>query len=164
MTTDATFWDFSLRFYASPGVASACLRCQDEAGADVNLMLFALWHAASGTTLHQSDMEAADAAVAPWREHVVKPLRSLRRALKSPPLASLVAACGFRKQIQAVELDSEHLEQEMLTASVPRRTSTAPPLEAARANLAAYAAATGLALPEEALAILLAAFTQSTIS
>ena len=164
MTTDETFWDFSLRFYSLPGVAPARLRCQDEAGADVNLVLFALWHAASGTALHQSDMEVADATVAPWREHVVEPLRSLRRALKSPPLALLVPACGFGKQIQAVELESEHLEQDLLAASVPRRTSTAAPPEAARANLAAYAAAAGLALPEEAVATLLAAFTQPTTS
>lgn len=164
MVTDATFWEFSLRFYALPGVAPACLRCQDEAGADVNVTLFALWHAASGTCLREDEIKAADEAVAPWREHVVKRLRDLRRALKSPPLASLEPTGSLRKQVQAVELEAEHVEQNLLAASVPRRAGTAVPLEAARANLAAYAAAAELALPDEALATLLAAVAQPTAS
>ena len=41
-------WAFSLQAYARPGAAPACLRCQDEAGADVNIVLFLLWHAARG--------------------------------------------------------------------------------------------------------------------
>ena len=45
---DKRFWDFSLNIYGVPGVAPACLRCQDEAGADVNLILFLLWRAAAG--------------------------------------------------------------------------------------------------------------------
>jgi uncharacterized protein (TIGR02444 family) len=99
MARDATFWDFSLRFYPLPGVASACLRCQDEAGADVNLILFALWHAASGMRLQETDIATADAAIEPWREHVVRPLRTLRRALKSSPLATFDSVGAFRKKI-----------------------------------------------------------------
>jgi uncharacterized protein (TIGR02444 family) len=99
MARDATFWDFSLRFYALPGVASACLRCQDEAGADVNLILSALWHATSGTRLREIDITTADAAIEPWREHVVRPLRTLRRALKSSPLATFDSVGAFRKKI-----------------------------------------------------------------
>jgi len=40
---ESPFWRFSLRFYSRPGVAAACLALQDEAGADVNLMLFLLF-------------------------------------------------------------------------------------------------------------------------
>ena len=164
MGTDATFWDFSLHFYAQPGVAAACLRCQDEAAADVNLLLFALWHAASGTCLHQDEISAADVAVAPWRDHVIKPLRSLRRALKSPPLATLEPTGGFRKQVQALELECEHVEQPLLARSLPPRPGNAASRETARANLGAYAAASGITLPEDAVATLLAAFAQPTVS
>ena len=39
------FWQFSLAFYRQPGVADACIRLQEEAGVDVNLLLFLLWQA-----------------------------------------------------------------------------------------------------------------------
>ena len=39
------FWRFSLRFYRQPKVADACIALQEEAGVDVNLLLFLLWHA-----------------------------------------------------------------------------------------------------------------------
>lgn len=163
MDTDATFWDFSLRFYALPGVAPACLRCQDEAGGDVNLILFALWHATSGTCLHETDIAAADATAEPWREHIVKPLRAARRALKSPKLTALDPAGALRKQIQSVELESEHVEQTLLGAFALRHPERATPLEAAKTNLAAYAAATGRTLPDGAVAALLDAFAQPTV-
>ena len=39
------FWRFSLRFYRLPKAADACIELQEEAGVDVNLLLFLLWHA-----------------------------------------------------------------------------------------------------------------------
>ena len=39
------FWRFSLRFYRRREVADACIALQEEAGVDVNLLLFLLWHA-----------------------------------------------------------------------------------------------------------------------
>jgi uncharacterized protein (TIGR02444 family) len=39
---DDPFWRFSLDLYGRPGVAPACLALQDEAGADVNLVLYLL--------------------------------------------------------------------------------------------------------------------------
>ncbi len=50
------FWTFSLEFYGLPDVAPACLRCQDEAGADVNLILFVLWRAASGVRVAEAEL------------------------------------------------------------------------------------------------------------
>jgi uncharacterized protein (TIGR02444 family) len=44
-------WDFSLRIYGLPGIAPACLRCQDDAGADVNMILLLLWTAKGGVRL-----------------------------------------------------------------------------------------------------------------
>ena len=37
------FWAHSLQVYAQPGVEPACLRLQDEAGLDPNLLLLALY-------------------------------------------------------------------------------------------------------------------------
>ncbi|MCG8546534.1 MAG: TIGR02444 family protein, partial [Alphaproteobacteria bacterium] len=34
------FWNFSLRAYARPGVADACIRLQDRYGVDVNVLFY----------------------------------------------------------------------------------------------------------------------------
>ena len=39
------FWRFSLRFYRRREVADACITLQEQAGVDVNLLLFLRWHA-----------------------------------------------------------------------------------------------------------------------
>ncbi len=77
------FWTFSLRFYQLPGVAESCIELQDRHGADVNLVLFALWAAASGHQLDAEAIAAADRAARQWRETVTQPLRAARRALKT---------------------------------------------------------------------------------
>ena len=45
---DSAFWRFSLELYARDGVPAACLALQDREGADVNLVLLALWLGESG--------------------------------------------------------------------------------------------------------------------
>ena len=97
---DMRLWDFSLQIYRLPGVAPACLRCQlDEAGADVNLILFLLWWAVARYRLAEGRIALLDALVAPWREHIVEPLRAMRRELKSE---SLDETGAFREQIKTV--------------------------------------------------------------
>lgn len=156
---DTPFWDFSLRFYGLPGVAPACLRCQDEAGADVNLVLFLLWRAASGVRLAEAEIASAEALVRPWRDQVVRPMRAVRRALKTAPFDD---SGGLRAQVKAAELDAERLQQAALSRHALRTghrpAPPADPCAAARANLAAYAAVTGRPLAEDAVNILLAAF------
>ena len=39
------FWQFSVKFYAMPGVADACIALQDKARVDVNVLFFLLWNA-----------------------------------------------------------------------------------------------------------------------
>ncbi len=154
-----TLWTFSLHFYALPGVAPACLRCQDEAGADVNLMLYLLWEARSGIRVAPAEIESIDAVVRDWREQVVQPLRSVRRYLKtvSEPFEE---AAKLREAIKSAELEAERQEQETLSRHAPivSPETRLPRDEAARANLAAYAAVIGCTLPEDAVAALLAAF------
>jgi len=79
------FWRFSLGFYRQPAVADACIRLQDEAGVDVNLLFYLLWHAALERSLTRADVAAIEARIAPWRDQVVAPLRAIRRAIKLPP-------------------------------------------------------------------------------
>jgi uncharacterized protein (TIGR02444 family) len=155
------FWRFSLRFYRQDGVADACITLQEEAGVDVNLLLFLLWHATRKRSLSASEIAELERRIAPWRNMTVIPLRTMRRALKSPP--ALVAGAPaelFRTRIKAVELEAERLQQEAMHELVgPSAMGVASSsLEAAaRANIEAYAATCGRAFPSPTTETLLAA-------
>src|SRR6266571_7498544 len=76
------FWRFSLRLYRAPGVADACIALQEEAGVDVNLLLFLLWQATQRRKYSPAEVAALEGRIGPWRETTVIPLRAVRRALK----------------------------------------------------------------------------------
>jgi uncharacterized protein (TIGR02444 family) len=158
---ESAFWRFSLRFYALPGVAPACLKLQDEGGADVNLLLFLLFLADQRRLVTFEDIGLLDAAIAPWREEAVKPLRRLRRRLKED-IGAIPASTSetFRNRIKAVELEAERLQQAALEgASESLHFATAEArAEAAKANLASLARFLG-GLPETPLKIVMQAFT-----
>jgi uncharacterized protein (TIGR02444 family) len=109
------FWRFSLAYYRMQGVADACLVLQEEAGVDVNLLLFLLWQATLARSLSVADVEALEERIAPWREVTIVPLRRVRRALKTPP-ALLAAATAevFRTKVKGIELEAERLQQEAM--------------------------------------------------
>ena len=154
------FWDFSLDFYARPGVPAACLELQDRAGVDVNVLLFLLHLAAHGRALDRAGVAQIDAAVTDWRAQVVQPLRTARRALKAPsPAFAGADSAALRSAIKRDELEAERIQQQTIAALFPPATSgtAAAPAAALRANLDAYAAHLG-PLPAEALAVLVARF------
>lgn len=154
------FWDFSLDFYARPGVPAACLALQEGAGADVNVVLFLLHLAAHGRALDGAEIADIDAAVAGWRAQVVQPLRAARRALKAPPAAFAgESSARLRTAVKRDELEAERLQQLTMEALFPPAATgrAGAPAAAARANLDAYAARLPRP-PAAALATLLAAF------
>ena len=160
---DSAFWRFSLRFYALPDVAPACLALQDQANVDVNLMLFLLFVADGGRAITRDDVVRLDASIAPWRSEVVEPLRALRRRLRSgvgdvPTPTSE----GLRNMVKKIELEAERLEQARLENAVPTLGKPAPRSEAAQANLAAYEAYLGR-LPDAPKALILKAFSDQTV-
>ncbi|MGA7488709.1 MAG: TIGR02444 family protein [Xanthobacteraceae bacterium] len=154
-------WRFSLRFYRQPEVADACIRLQEEAGVDVNLLLFLFWHATRRRALSAADVAELERRIGAWRDMTVVPLRKLRRALKSPPgLVAPATAEGFRTRIKAAELEAERLQQEAMyeLARSSLWGREAPSLEeAARANVAGYAELRGTPFPKTAIETLLAA-------
>jgi uncharacterized protein (TIGR02444 family) len=158
------FWRFSLRFYRQPQVADACIALQEEAGVDVNLLLFLLWHARRKRAFSAAEVEGLERRVGPWRTMTVVPLRALRRALKAPPaLVEGGAAEAFRTRIKAVELEAERLQQEAmyeLARGSPLGADAASPDLAARANITAYQAICAAAFPKPAIETLLAAFAK----
>lgn len=150
---DHPFWDFSLATYGRDGVADACIALQEAHGADVNILLFCAWAGRNGVRLDRAQIEAACETVRGWHEEVVRPLRSVRRRLKSPldgsPPSELQLA--LRARIQKIEIDAEHIEQLRLAALAGAPdfggfdNSGAPPLDsaAARANMERYLSVLG---------------------
>lgn len=152
------FWQFSLKTYGQEGVAPACIVLQDEAGVDVNIMLYCLWLAAQGRGLSANDVRAIDGAVAGWRAQVVVPLRNVRRALREPSAAfANEASQELRTRLKRVELESERLQQEALHGlKLPEEwgASTAPAV-AMRQNMQAYAEELDAAFQSEAVEAIL---------
>ena len=158
------FWHFSLGFYRAPGVADACIRLQDEAGVDVNLLFFLLWNASLKRQFSSADVAVVDGRIAGWRNAAVIPLREIRRALKSAagPLEAGTAEV-FRTKVKGLELEAERLQQEALhdlsqSTALGERAASAE--AAARANVAAYEKYSARSFPKVPVDAILAAFDQ----
>jgi len=118
MSTDNPFWDFSLAVYRKPGVADACLRLQDDAGVDVNVLLFVCWLAViRDAPMREAEVRDIVTRTADWRDRVVRPLRTVRRWMKGGaeglPAGPVEA---LRTSVKRIELESERLQQDMLLA------------------------------------------------
>jgi uncharacterized protein (TIGR02444 family) len=158
------FWRFSLQFYRQPGVADACIALQEESGVDVNLLMFLLWHAVQRRQFSPSEVDWIESKIFEWREAAVIPLRRVRRALKTPPLLVTAArAEAFRTRIKAIELEAERLQQEAmyeLEPAMPPGQEVSSSEDAARENLAAYAAVLETTFPPAAAGAVLTAFAK----
>ena len=155
------FWQFSIKFYAVPGVAQACIELQDQAKVDVNILFFLLWNATQGRSYEKADVAEVERLIGAWRDMTVVPIRNVRRALKSPPavMTSDVAE-GFRTRIKAVELEAERLQQEALyelAQSSRLGQPAASPAKAAQTSIDAYQGVIG-PFPPGPLATVLSAF------
>lgn len=146
------FWDFALRVYRTPGVSAACLEVQERLGVDVNILLFCCWLGESGRgAVPPETLARARDAVATWHDSVVKHLRSVRRILKDGiPSAPPDLSQALRAQIQAHEINAEHIEQLMLAASVAALAGNVGVAENKRAedavaNVATYVQSLGVA-------------------
>lgn len=136
---ETPFWRFSIAFYGQPGVAAACLRLQDERGADVNLLLLALWLGTLGHRLDRRTGQALQRAARHWQRPLVAPLRLVRRRLKRR-LGSLEGEAAahlaaLRGELARLELELERVEQEALEALVGEPAQGCPDREVAAHNL-----------------------------
>jgi uncharacterized protein (TIGR02444 family) len=122
-------WAFALRFYGRPGVAEALLLLQDRVGADVCVVLFALFVAwTHGAVVDGADLANLEAAIADWRREVIWPLRCLRRRLRRGPSPAPAAATqALLQRIKAAEIDSEQIELAVLAQRFHRRPRASDP-------------------------------------
>lgn len=118
------FWRFSLDVYGRDEVKRACLALQEEAGADVNILLFLCWRAAKGFSPAPAESIAAMiSAIEPVNREIIQPLRQVRRRLGSLPAAGAEMARGA---VLKAELAGEQMAQTVLYA----RFGDAPPTPA----------------------------------
>ncbi len=118
-TMSEGLWDFSNRVYRKPDVSQCCLSLQDLYGLDVNLLLFACWHARSRGLFEPALVEKALTFSSAWADQVVKPLRSARRWMKVHSGNNLVEDFQrLREEIKTLELQCEKYQEHTLEALV----------------------------------------------
>ena len=126
----ADSWAFALALYARHGVAEACLALQNEAGVDVMLLLMVTFAAVKHRILLTPDeIRTLDEACRPWREQVVRKLRSIRTELKTGPHpAPTETTEQFRSKVKTLELEAEKLENQLLAECLPLRPAQKEPV------------------------------------
>ena len=142
------FWRYSVRLYGRPGVGENCLRLQDEAGVDVNVMLFCYWMGfRAARSLSTEDVRGLLEATGDWREGAVKPIRCLRRKLKA--LTADTPGSGFvYDAIKRCELAAERVKQRLLVGAAGAmelmNSQSSDAAQVALANIGTYFAAQGV--------------------
>lgn len=143
------FRDWAKTTYGSPKVESTLLKAQDDAGLNVNLLLWCCWAGAFFETAPELVIRHAIADGAQWREKVTENLRNARRSMKrfeSQPGYEDVAV--LRARLKEIELTAEFIEIDRLEAiAVAHLKAPADDTATSRArrNLAQYASLTGAA-------------------
>jgi uncharacterized protein (TIGR02444 family) len=113
------FWRFSLAVYGQRGVAEECLGLQHKFGLNINLLLFCAWLGRRGLVATRDDLEEALRVIASWHDHVVRPLRGVRRHMK----LHHDDVSALRAHVQRIEIEAEQVEQAMLFDYARRITS-----------------------------------------
>lgn len=119
------FWDFSVTFYAKPGVAATCLRLQERHGIDINLLLLCFWRASLGMSFSPADLQHVQSSVQQWHNRVVRSLRAVRSELKTDSFgAPGDLAEPLRESVKEIELKAEWVEQSMIEAAISSKPET----------------------------------------
>ena len=124
-------WAAIVAYYARPGVADDLLRAQQESDLDVVVFLFFRYleddlHQVFDAAVHAE----ARAAIEAWRVGAIKPLRALRRNLKSMAGLETIDATRheFRESLKQMELKAERIEFLSLCTWLEGRVSVPTPI------------------------------------
>lgn len=105
MTMHSALWNFTLDFYAKPGVEAALLHLQDR-GANVCALICGVWLGQRGVPYDAARADILRRFAADWEKRVVRPLRELRCAWKADS-ARDEALSTLRDGVKRLELDAE---------------------------------------------------------
>lgn len=140
---DDGLWSYAVALHGREGVEQACLLLQDEAGADVLLLLTACYAAADlDAPLCGDDIRDLEATIAAWRSEVIEPLRTLRQRLKPVWPGYGDGKERFRDRVKALEREAESLQVARIEAWLAARPPVSPGLPLPDALQALCGAAT----------------------
>ena len=154
-----SLWERATRAYASAEVERLCLALQDSHDQCVSFLLWAAWAGEQGRPI-DADLAARAAGLArDWEESVLRPLRAVRRRLKSAVAGiSDSAREASRERLKDEEIAAERLLLDALEAMTPAAGRQSGDLTTA---LGAARAAWTSPAPDEALAALADAFSKT---
>lgn len=105
MNEDNEFWNYAIKVYSDPEIASVCQALQNRFQLSVNCLLFALWLADQSRVLPVDFDETESVG---WRLQVLEPLRRLRYQLRRTKRSAEEEYCY--QQMKAAELSAEKVE------------------------------------------------------
>jgi uncharacterized protein (TIGR02444 family) len=109
------FRQFAIAVHDVDGVPEACVLLQDRCDLDVNVLLLGSYIGVQGKSITAEHVDAARAVVDGWHNEIVRPLRAVRRRLKSGPApAPDTRTAALRRHVAESELDAELVELDEL--------------------------------------------------
>lgn len=112
------------------------MELQDQWQLDIPMLFYCAWMGARGQRLAADDIAAADHGVALWRSEVIRPLREIRRRMKTGPHpAPNDETEALRAKVKAAELQSEQLELRWLEDGFSHAGCNCEPTTALAINL-----------------------------
>lgn len=126
---------FAVAVHEADGVSAACVSLQDSFDVDVTVLLLAAYiGAVRGLALTAEDVGNARMLIDGWHTEVVRPLRAVRRLLKSGPAPAPSAETeDVRGTVAKAELDAELVELDSLQRWAAEHDGPAGPPSTERA-------------------------------
>jgi uncharacterized protein (TIGR02444 family) len=137
-----SLWERASRAYESAEVERLCLELQDAHGQCVSYLLWATWAGEQGRAINAELADQAAELARDWEASVLKPLRAVRRRLKSGVAGiSDAAREAARERLKDEEIAAERLLLDSLEAMTPAAgRQTGDLAESLRIAQAAWAA------------------------
>ena len=107
------FWDWAVARYEDAQVREGLLELQESSGLIILEAMFLAWLGYRGQAIGEEDQRRIRAAITPWVEGVVLPLRRQRQAWTDVP--SMIAN---RRHLLALELEAERVLAKLLISSI----------------------------------------------
>jgi uncharacterized protein (TIGR02444 family) len=158
-----SLWERASRAYESAEVERLCLALQDDHGQCVSYLLWAIWAGEQGRVVNAGMASHAAELAHDWELSVLKPLRAVRRRLKSSvPGISDTAREASRERLKDEEIAAEQLLLDALEAMTPAAGRHTGDLAGDLAgSLRVAQAAWAAPAPDRALADLAEAFSKT---
>ena len=108
------FWRWAVAQYKDVQVREGLLELQESSGLIILEAMFLIWLSHRGQVIREEDQERLRAAITPWVEGVVLPLRRQRQAWTDLP--SMITN---RRHLLGLELEAERVLAQLLIDVLP---------------------------------------------